>query len=125
MTGTRVGRLMGRIVPHCDVAAPVPQHHESLNVSLLLKIHTIHSYKIVCAWISAPLTQQLDCPNVSLWVHHGQKRTSSWKLSAKSAKKHNTKMQTHAFIFSYLSCRAWEAYTNERHFTLFNIIENS
>eukprot|EP00956_Cyclotella_meneghiniana_P002167 scaffold2426_cov65-Cyclotella_meneghiniana.AAC.6 len=29
---------------------------------LKLKIHTMHPPNMVCAWISAPVPQQLDCP---------------------------------------------------------------
>eukprot|EP00956_Cyclotella_meneghiniana_P014122 scaffold21020_cov67-Cyclotella_meneghiniana.AAC.1 len=41
-------------------SVPLPQQLDCPNVSLWPKIHTIPC-KIVCAWISASLPEQLDC----------------------------------------------------------------
>eukprot|EP00956_Cyclotella_meneghiniana_P006134 scaffold8000_cov61-Cyclotella_meneghiniana.AAC.4 len=68
----------------------VHPHHSSLSAPMSRyeynkwydRIHII-PYTIVCAWISASLPQQLDCPNVSLWlkihtIPHKHKIVCAW-----------------------------------------------
>eukprot|EP00956_Cyclotella_meneghiniana_P011771 scaffold16530_cov66-Cyclotella_meneghiniana.AAC.2 len=56
------------------VIGSVHPYHSSLTALMshyghnkCQKFHNIPP-KIACAWISAPLPQQLDCPDVSLWL---------------------------------------------------------